>query len=678
MTRIISLLLFIVLPIGIFAADFDDVLKKIGSYDYGDSRENLTTLSEMLRKISGDALKLTEYEKAMLELLAAKETTFAAKQYLCKELSIMGTEQSVPTLAKLLQKEETADIARYALERIPGDKVDATLLVAMQKTKGKVRVGVINTIGERQIKAATPYLGQLLTNKDTDIAMAAAAALGKIATDESATLLGSSLLKLDGQVRNVAVDAYLKNADVFFNAGDKAKAEAIYEPLFAETESVPTRSAALTGLIKTVDNPSNLIVQILQKDENPTVKAVAISSVHQCERDMDLPAIAAAMANLDALGQIQLLTAFRIKGNPVVRDAVAKAVDSDDEDVSIAAIQALAVIGDKMDAERLAMLAASSTGDKKEIIKEALARLNADGTNEAIITAIPNADAKTKVELVESIGERLMTASIPTLLDAARDENVRVRVAALKALSQVSSPADINALIDLLINAQSDAERRESERMVVAVATKIDDKNKQGDAVLDAIKKVDDIKTKSSLMLVAGSIGDPDALPILRQALSSEDNEIKRAAILSLSEWPTPEPLKDLQDAAGAAAEPSQKVLALRGYIRLIGLESDRAKPETVALYKTALDLATDAGEKRMALSGLGKVRCPAAMFLAAEYLDDPELKGEAEIAVMENSWSTGDADRDKVKAVLQKVYENTDDERLKRGAKQMLDQFNQ
>ncbi|MBN1480153.1 HEAT repeat domain-containing protein [candidate division KSB1 bacterium] len=678
MTRIVSLLLFIVLPIGIFATDFDEVLSKIGSYDYGDSRENLTTISEMLREASGDVLKLTEYEKAMLEVLAAKETTFAAKQFLCKELSIMGTEQSVPTLAKLLQKDETADIARYALERIPGDKVDAILLVAMGKTKGKVRVGVINTIGERQIKTAAPDLGKLMTNKEADVAMAAATALGKIATDESATLLGASLLKLEGKVRDVAMDAYLKNADAFLKAGDKAKAEAIYEPLFAETESIPTRSAALTGLIKTVDNPTELIVKILQKDENPTVKAVAISLVHQCKRDLDLPAIAATMPKLDALGQIQLLTAFRMKGDPVARDIVVKAVDSDNEEISTAAIQALAVIGDKSDAERLARLAASSTGDKKELVKEALARLNAEGTNDAIIAAIPNAEAKTKVELVESIGERQMTASIPTLLDAAQDENVRVRVAALKALSQVSSPSDINALIDLLINAQSDAERRESERMVVAVATKIDDKDKQGDAVLEAITKVDDIKAKSSLMLVAGSIGDPDALPVLRQALASEDNELKRAAILSLSEWPTPEPLKDLKEVAGAATEPSHKVLALRGYIRLIGLESDRAKPETVALYKTALDLATDAGEKRMALSGLGKVRCPGAMFLAAEYLDDPELKGEAEIAVLENSWSAGNADRDKVKAVLQKVYENTDDERLKRGAKQMLDQFNQ
>ena len=678
MTRIFSLFFLAVFVAGAVAADFDEVLSNVASYDYGDSRENLTTLSDMLRDASDDALQLAEYEKAMLEVVADKKTTFAAKQFLCKELSIMGTEQSVPTLAKLLRKEETADIARYALERIPGEQVDEALVAAMKKTKGTVKVGIINTIGERQIEDATQDLGKLLTNKDADVAMAAAAALGKIGTDASATLLGEALMQTEGRVREVAVDAYLKNADAFVQAGEKAKAAAIYTPLFAETESIPTRSAALTGLAKTVENPTELIVDVLESDENQDIKAVAISMVHQCKRDMDLNAIAATMPELDALGQVQLLTAFRVKGDSAVRDAVINALDSENEEVSLTAIQALAAVGTKADAVRLAKVAAETTGDKKEAAKEALSRLNANGTNAAIVSAIADADAATKVELVEAVGERQMTESVPTLIDAARDAQVRVRVAALKALSQVASPNDLNSLIELLINAQSNAERREAERTVVSVAKEIEEKDEQGDAVIAAMATVEDMQAKSSLMLVAGRIGDPDALPIMRDALSSENNDLKRAAILSLSEWPTPEPLTDLKTVAQTAEEPSHKVLALRGYIQLIGLESDRPKSETVAMYKDAIDMAENVGEKRMALSGLSEVRSAEAMYLAAEYLDNSELQGEAEIAVLGNAWRANDADPEKVKPILQKVYENTDDDDIKRGAKQLLDRLEQ
>ncbi len=678
MTRILSTLLIVALAVAAFAADFDVLLSKVASYDYGDSREALTSLSTMLREASGDALQLAEYEKAMLDVVGSKEATFAAKQFLCKELSIMGTSLSVPTLEKLLKKDETADIARYALERIPGAEVDAALLKAIKKTKGTTKIGVINTIGERQIKAATKALGILVTKKDADVAMAAAAALGKIATDESATFLGAALPKVEGNVRNVVVDAYLKNADMYLKAGGNANAEGIYTPLFAETESTPTRSAALTGLIKTVDNPTELIVDVLSSDENAAIKGVAISMVHQCKRDMDLNAIAAAMPKLDALGKVQLLTAFKVKGDPVVRDAVVKALECKDEQVVITAIEALSVVGDKSDAVLLAEIAADSRDDKKETAKEALARLNANGTNDAILAAIPTTEATIKVELVESIGARQMAASIPVLLQSAKDENARVRVASLKALAQVASPDDLNAVIDLLIDAQSNGERREAERAVAAVAIKIKDADQQGDAVIKAMTTVEDMKAKSSLMLVAGRLGDADALPLMREALSSDDDDLKRAAILSLTEWPTPEPLTDLENVAKTAEKASHKVLGLRGYIQLIGVESDRSKDETVALYKNAINIAEQPGEKRMALSGLGNVRSGAALELAADYLDDADLRGEAEIAIMGNIRQAREADPQKVKAAMQNIYENSDDDNMKRRAKQALDQMNQ
>ncbi|MBN1466929.1 HEAT repeat domain-containing protein [candidate division KSB1 bacterium] len=678
MIRISSILLIAGLSFSLFAADFSEVLTKVTSYDYGDSRENLTVLSDMLRQESENAVKLAEYEEAMLQVVGAKETTFAAKQFLCKELSIMGTEQSVPILAKLLKQEETADIARYALERIPGEQVDATLLAAMKKTQGAVQIGIINTIGERRMAGAAADLGKLLAAKDADVAMAAAAALGKIGTDESATLLGASLLKAKGNVRVVAVDAYLKNADAFFKNGAKEKAEAIYEPLFAETESIPTRAAALTGLIKTVENPTELIVDVLSKDENSAIKAVAISMVHQCKRDMDLPAIAALLPNLDPLGHIQLLTAFKVKGDPVVRDAVIKALQDEDEDVSIAAIQALSAIGAKEDVELLAQLAGSTAGDKQKAAKEALARLNADGINDAIIAATAEAAPQTKVELIEAVGARQMTASVPTLLAAAKDKEVRVRVATLKSLAQVAAPTDLPALIELLVNAQVDAERREAERTVVTIASQIEEKEKQGDAVIDAMAQVKDMKAKSSLMLVAGRLGDADGLTLMREALSSKEDDLKRAAILSLSEWPTPTPLDDLENVAKTAKESAHRVLGLRGYIRLLGLESDRPKAETVAKYKNALDMAEQISEKRLALSGLAEVQSSDAMFLAAEYLDDPDLKGEAEIAVLGNAWRARGGDVEKRKAIIRQVYENTTDDRIKSGAKELLDSLNQ
>lgn len=673
-----SILLVVVFAAGAMAADFSATLAQVATYDYGDSRASLTTLSDMLRKSSDDAAQLAGYEKAMLEVLAAKSTPFAAQQYLCKELSVMGTDISVPTLARMLMKKKTSDIARYALERIPGQTVDAALIKAAKKSNGLIKIGAINSLGARRVESATQVLKKSLRDKDEAVASAAAAALGKIGTHESATILGEALASAQGDFRDAVVDAYLNNAFAFVKSGEKNNAQSIYQMLFKTGESIPVQMAALTGLAGTVDDPSALILNVLENDDaGARVKAAAISLVSQCKRNLDIVGIAAALPKLPPAEKVQLLTAFKERGDAAAHDTVVAAAADDNEDVAIAAIEALAALGNQNDVLILANLAASTRGEKQETARQSLALMNADGVDDAVLAVLNGADAKTKAELAQAIGARKMETAVPTLMKAAKDENSRVRVAALKSLGLVAAPSDLPALVDLLIGAQVDAERREAERTVVAVTGKIEEKDNRGRAVLNALPNVEDMTAKSSLLLVLGRIGVTDALPMLRDGLSSDNVELKRAAILALSAWPTPEPADDLLQVAKTAQEASHKILGLRGYIRLAGLKSDRPKAETVAMYKTALDIAEHVAEKRMALSGLGRVENLDALLLAGKYLDDPDLKGEAEIAVMNNAWRTRNAKTAERKADLQKVYEITKDDETKRDAKQLMDEYN-
>jgi len=674
-----AIVLVAVVAVGSLAADFSAVLQQVAGYDYGNSRESLTTLSDILRKAANDKAQMAEYEKAMLKVLVDKNTSFAARQYLCKELSIMGTDASVPTLAKMLRKSETADIARYALERIPGAVVDAELIKAISKTKGTVKIGVINSVGNRRIAAATAVLKNALKDKNAAIAGAAAAALGKIGTAETATILGEALVAAEGSLRADIVDAYLQNAAHFVQAGEKNNAQSIYQMLFMETETLPTRTAALTGLVHTLDDPSAFIVDVL---ENPNMdgrlKAAAISLVNQCKRPLDVAAIAAVLPKLSTIARVQLLTALGERGDVAAHDQVVAAVADENNDVSITAIEALSVLGNKKDVLLLAETAANSRGDKQQAARASLALLNADGVDDMVLALLPQAEGAVKIELVQAIGKRQLKTAVPTLLAAAKNDNARVRVAAIRSLGLVAGETDMDALVDLLINTRGNAERREAERTVATVAARIEDESARGASLLAALPGVTDMKAKSSLLLVLGRIGVADALPMLKQGLASDDPELKRAAILSLSEWPTPQPAKDLLAIAKSAAEPSHRVLALRGYIRLAGLESDRPKAETVAMYKTALDMAENIGEKRMALSGLARVENLDALLLAGQYLDDPELYGEAEIAVMDNAWQTRNVKTGERKAILQKVYEKTTDDENRRDAKRLLDEYKQ
>jgi type 1 glutamine amidotransferase len=229
-------------------AELQELLEKVKTYDWGQSRLALTEISETIKKAHGNEAELAKIEKALLGVLDS-DAKQAGKQYVCRELSIIGTEGSVPTLAKMLLDEGTSDMARYALERIRGSAVDEALRSALGKAKGNARIGIINSLGQRRDKGAVGALSGLLGGSDEAVATAAAAALGQIADSGATGALAAAKGKTSGKLQMVVLDAYLKCADQLVAGGKKTEALAIYKELQKEAMPKPIRTAALTGML---------------------------------------------------------------------------------------------------------------------------------------------------------------------------------------------------------------------------------------------------------------------------------------------------------------------------------------------------------------------------------------------------------------------------------------------
>ena len=163
---------------------FGELLGKIKTYDFNKSRADLVAISDMIRDASGKP-EMKAMEKQLDEFLKS-DATYAAKDFVCRELSVAGTEASVPALASMLTDEKVSDIARYALERIPGTAVDDALRQALPKANGNAKIGIINTLGVRGDKKAVDAIAKLTGDANETVAVAAVAALGRI-DDKSAT-----------------------------------------------------------------------------------------------------------------------------------------------------------------------------------------------------------------------------------------------------------------------------------------------------------------------------------------------------------------------------------------------------------------------------------------------------------------------------------------------------------
>jgi type 1 glutamine amidotransferase len=96
----------------------DEALAGLSGYDISKSTKNLSCLQFNITKLAGDEAGLLELEKKMNKVLVSKETTPEAKKLLLRELSWMGSDQSVPAIKELVTNSELKDEAEYALSRL--------------------------------------------------------------------------------------------------------------------------------------------------------------------------------------------------------------------------------------------------------------------------------------------------------------------------------------------------------------------------------------------------------------------------------------------------------------------------------------------------------------------------------------------------------------------------------
>lgn len=99
------------------------------------------------------------------------------------------------------------------------------------------------------------------------------------------------------------------------------------------------------------------------------------------------------------------------------------------------------------------------------------------------------------------------------------------------------------------------------------------------------------------------------------------------------TEWPTPAPIPDLLEIAKGDANPAFQILALRGYVRLVGLPVNRPPAETAGLLAQAMSMARQPDEKKAVLALLPQAICPESLKIAQEAMNDGAVASEAKMA---------------------------------------------
>ncbi len=613
--------------------DLNEILKKASTYDYGKDEEVLSELRDYVRAVRRFPKARANCEEHLAKFLESG-ATLAAKMAACRHLREIGTSISVTSLEKMLLKPETSDMARYALEKIPDSSAEKALTQGLSESSGKIRAGIIDSLGNREARSAVPLLEKGLSGSDETAATASALALGQIADTEAITALSKAFSKSSGSLKESIAMGLLNCAEKHLAGQDSETASRIFEELTRADLPLPIRQATMKGWIVSSGNEARSVIVNLLKGKNAEWYVPAVALVRKYYDASNIQEVCALLSSLPAESQIQLLEVMSHYRTEEVLSTIMQAAKSTEPMVRVEALKALEKAGDQTAVELLVEQAAQTKGAEQTAARSSLWNLKGKGVNEAILENLAKqADLEVQEELILSIGERRITEGLEWLMNKAGSSEARIRQQAIKSLKDIAAPTDLSRLVNLALSLKEERDRLEMASTIASVAGKIPHIFGRARAVVNVLPRTTDIQGRAALYRTLGKIGDDSSLSVLRSALGDENPEIRDAAVRALAEWPNPRAKEDLLRIARTYDNPIHKVLSLQAYIRMVEMEPFRSPERAVKSLTDVLDLCRPE-EKKLILGILPTFASKEALALAESLLQEKSLEAEAKLAI--------------------------------------------
>lgn len=649
--------------------DGNDAYQALVKREFGTAVNELAALEKQIETAKPE--EHPAIETRLVAVLDNPEATMPGKQFACQTLRLVGSRKCVPSVAKLLTDETLSHSAREVLLGLNDPSADQALNDALGKTQGKVRIGIINTIGDRGANGSEAgslaTLTGLLKTGDEATIDAALTAIGKIGSLKAADALDAA--KVADTLKATWAQAYLRGANGLTTKGETARAQKMYRALLDGNYPASVRTGAFREIVfAQKEQAVPMIVQTLGSDDK-MMKRAALSAV------IAVPGQAATTAFAQQLGaqtpdaKVTLLGALAARGDGQgLTELINKLAVDEDAKIRGAAINALGRLGNGTSVPVL--VAALKDNANGANAMRALAGLRSEGVAESLVKQVEGGDAPLRASLLGVLADRKQIEALPIARQLINDGDGKVRDASVKVISVLGTQDDLQSLSDAILTKKNDGERETLARAMTSIGNRLTDKAKRDDSVLQSFQKAD-AATKVQLIPVLLSFAGDKSLQATRGALA-EQGEVHKAAVRALAQWPDAAPLADLRNVAKTDADNVVRILGLRGFIGMIG-KSGLKTEEKVQSFREAMELSTRPEEKRQVLSEVGRVGHVDSLKIVEPYLNDETLKREALQAYEQIAESLVDRQPAIAREALQKVLASTTDAGLKEKAQGAL-----
>lgn len=602
------------------------------------------------------------------------DADWAAKQAACRALRQIGTAASVPALAALLPDPALSGLARYALEPMPAPEAGAALRAALGTVEGALKAGVATSLGVRRDAEAVSLLAPLTGDPDAVISGAAAGALGRIASAEAVDALMSRKAGASGDTLAVLGEALSCAGQEMVKDGKGGDAVKLYESLLGADWPMHVRLGAFRGLAaaQPKEAPKRLM-DALEMGE-PLFRDLAAQLVAETPGDGATAQYADMLPKLPPEAQAALLRGLAGRKDTAAHPAVVRALEQGELPVKLAAVRALSVLGNASDVPRLTALLGGDNAELAASATACLASMPGDEIDAAMAEAVPAAQPKPRVALLEVLSGRAALQAVSLAVADLKHDDPGVRLAALDVIAQHGGMDQIASCLDTLFAAPEGRERGAAERALGAVCVRLG-----ADALPPVLDRSGDPRPemRMALLRVAAQVAAPVSLETVLAALNDADTAVAAEALRLLSDWTSFDALPPLR-ALASGDDASRQVLGLRGFIRLAQTEADLEK--RAVLLDEAAGMVRRADEMKLLLAAWGKTPSLRSVDFLLPRLDEAEVAAEAAVAVIALAPELAKINRDsrvRAREALAAVIEKSGSESIRERAGKALEAVN-
>lgn len=601
-------------------------------------RYALSALTWYVARNGADAGEVKMFAGAIADALKTAQND-EVKAFLIRRLHLAGNDESVPLLAGYLGNDRLCDPAVQALLTIHTPSVNEVLLNALPSAEGKRLVSIIKALGELGESKAAAKIAEHVKSSDRDTRHVALYALANIGPakkglfskgPDTEKILSEAMQTGSRYEKAEMTSYYMLYLSRMVEAGDtKQCAELCRNLIKTHPKEANVQCSALTILVSAAGKDAQSDLMALTETGVEWVRTVALSLAETIPGgDVTSDWVKKAKSVTPEV-RAEILAMLGRRGDKEAFPALAAGIQDSDKAVRLASITACSLIGGSEGVKAIAKaLKKTDQADEAEAVQQVLMNMKGDGVADAIAGALSDVPADVQPVLIEVLSRRGGAASRNAVFAKTADADVKVRVAAIKALGTLADGKDMPRLVDMLVKAEDGSEKSAIQKTILSVGKLIPETENRSGVLLAAMKDA----SKENRIIILGllaELGGKDAYAAVAAGTKDADAEIKDASVRALTNWKNDEAGAELINIIRDSDNMVHKVLATRGLVRIVG-ESGMSSAEKVKLFEDALKAAGRPDEKKLIISGLSGVKTAESLRAVAKCLEDKDIQVEA------------------------------------------------